>query len=192
MTKTNIAMVVLFILLVFSIIFASVSFSNLKDTQKKLVQAKEEITKLESVDELNQASEEFVEAFIQGNYKRFITGAELEKYESSTEGDYKNDETFAKTAGVKIKQFYTKLKKDTEDLAESFVTVEVRYKTDESETYSNDYFQIITLNTDWIKINGDWKVERIDVALVSDSEFDEARKEAEEALREAEESNENE
>lgn len=192
MSKKNIALIALSVLLVLSIMFAGVSFLNLKNTQKKLDQAKEEIAALKSDDELNQLSEEFVEAFILGNYKRFITGKELEKYESTTAEGYKHDEGFAKADDIEIKQFYTKAKKDSADLAESFVTVDVRYKTDESETYSNDYFQTLTLNTDWILVNGEWKVENIDVSLLSDSEFDEARKEAEEALREAEESNGNE
>lgn len=188
-TKTNI---VLSVLLVLSIIIAFTSFSNLKNTQKNLENAKKELEGLKSTDELNQVSEEFVEDFIRGKYKRYITGKELEKYESSTEGDYINDEAFAKIDEIKIKQFFTKTKKDTEDLAESFATVEVRYKTDESDTYSNDYFQTLTLNTDWIRINEEWKVENIDVSLLSDSEYDSLRKESEEALREAEESNKNE
>lgn len=182
-SKSNIVNIVLSILLIVSVSF---TFVFLSDLQK----AKGTIEKYENAESLQNRSEEFVKAFAEGDYKSYLTGEALARYEQAEKTDHDHKEQQGEINEVTIKQLFTKTTDENKEEADSYSVIEMRYETGDSGTYADDYFQTISLNTAWeLTSDNKWKVNKMDVSLLEDQNDDALRKQAEEAL-EKEEDNE--
>ncbi|ARP44554.1 hypothetical protein GTHT12_03685 (plasmid) [Geobacillus thermodenitrificans] len=175
-TVTNLVLIALLL------IAGSFSFLLYTDLQE----AKEKIEKYQDIEKLNQRSEDFIRALIYGKHKKYLTGEQLEKYETG-EKEYgtPTEKNMAKVNEMKIQQLFTKKIKNKDNEAESYAIVQVRYETGDPNKYGDDYIHTLTVNSHWVKDAGEWKVDHIDMALLEDSRDEMLRKQAEEALRKA-------
>ncbi|WP_068505915.1 hypothetical protein [Paenibacillus kribbensis] len=154
----------------------------------ELQQSKKVIAEYKDIELLNQRSEEFAKAYAKGKHKDFLTPEADSKFKKMESEKYVNlDAQDSGLETVDIQQLFTK--KAAEDgEAESFATVAIRYEMDKSKTFGDDYFQTLSINSKWKKVNNVWKVNDVKVSLLGDSSDDDLRKQAEEALRNAKES----
>ncbi|MGM1023756.1 MAG: hypothetical protein ACQEXV_25255 [Bacillota bacterium] len=154
----------------------------------ELQTAKKTIAEYQDIELLNQRSEQFAKAYAQGKHKDFLTDDAARKFKK-IEGERHTDSDIQDSSGletVDIQQLFTK-KGASVGEAESFATVAIRYEMDKSKTYGDDYFQTLSIHSQWKKVNGEWKVNNVKVNLLGDSSDDELRKQAEEAQRKAKE-----
>lgn len=175
-TVTNLVLVTLLLI--------AGSFSFLLYTN--LQEAKATIEKYQDIEKLNQRSEDFIRALIYGKHKKYLTGEQLEKYETG-EKEYgtPTEKNMAEVNEMKIQQLYTKKIKNKDNEAESYAIVQVRYETGDPNKYGDDYIHTLTVNSHWVKDAGEWKVDHLEMSLLKDSRDEMLRKQAEEALRKA-------
>lgn len=175
-TVTNLVLVTLLLI--------AGSFSFLLYTN--LQEAKATIEKYQDIEKLNQRSEDFIRALIYGKQKKYLTGEQLEKYETG-EKEYgtPTEKNMAEVNEMKIQQLYTKKIKNKDNEAESYAIVQVRYETGDPNKYGDDYIHTLTVNSHWVKDAGEWKVDHLEMSLLKDSRDEMLRKQAEEALRKA-------
>jgi len=175
-TVTNLVLIALLL------IAGSFSFLLYTDLQE----AKEKIEKYQDIEKLNQRSEDFIRALIYGKHKKYLTGEQLEKYETG-EKEYgtPTEKNMAKVNEMKIQQLFTKKIKNKDNEAESYAIVQVRYETGDPNKYGDDYIHTLTVNSHWVKDAGEWKVDHLEMSLLKDSRDEMLRKQAEEALRKA-------
>jgi|GEM_PF-1540044 len=175
-TVTNLVLVALLLI--------AGSFSFLLYTN--LQEAKATIEKYQDIEKLNQRSEDFIRALIYGKHKKYLTGEQLEKYETG-EKEYgtPTEKNMAKVNEMKIQQLFTKKIKNKDNEAESYAIVQVRYETGDPNKYGDDYIHTLTVNSHWVKDAGEWKVDHLEMSLLKDSRDEMLRKQAEEALRKA-------
>ncbi|WMT20867.1 hypothetical protein [Parageobacillus toebii] len=175
-TVTNLVLVALLL------IAGSFSFLLYTDLQE----AKATIEKYQDIEKLNQRSEDFIRALIYGKHKKYLTGEQLEKYETG-EKEYgtPTEKNMAKVNEMKIQQLFTKKIKNKDNEAESYAVVQVRYETGDPNKYGDDYIHTLTVNSHWVKDAGEWKVDHLEMSLLKDSRDEMLRKQAEEALRKA-------
>lgn len=174
--KVSLTNIILVILLLAAAGLSFIFYTDLREV-------KEVIAKYEDIEELNIRSEQFIKDFVRGNYKEYLTGAELTKYESVKEETYQHQEVVHGIEEIKIKQLFTKTLEDNDEKAESYAIVEIRYETGHSESYADDFFQTLTLKTNWKKVSEDWKINQLEVSLLGDSRDEVLRKQAQEALQ---------
>jgi hypothetical protein len=179
-TVTNLVLVVLLL------IAGSFSFLLYTDLQE----AKATIEKYKDIEKLNQQSEDFIRALIYGKHKKYLTGEQLEKYETG-EKEYgtPTEKSMAKVNELKIQQLFTKRVKNKDNEAESYAIVQVRYETGDSNQFGDDYIHTLAINSHWVKESKDWKVDRLEMSLLKDSRDEMLRKQAEEALQKASQAN---
>jgi hypothetical protein len=175
-TVTNLVLVALLL------IAGSFSFLLYTDLQE----AKATIEKYQDIEKLNQRSEDFIRALIYGKHKKYLTGEQLEKYETG-EKEYgtPTEKNMAEVNEMKIQQLFTKKIKNKDNEAESYAIVQVRYETGDPNKYGDDYIHTLTVNSHWVKDAGEWKVDHLEMSLLKDSRDEMLRKQAEEALRKA-------
>ncbi|MEK4128067.1 hypothetical protein NSS60_14835 [Anoxybacillus sp. FSL W8-0382] len=175
-TVTNLVLVALLL------IAGSFSFLLYTDLQE----AKATIEKYQDIEKLNQRSEDFIRALIYGKHKKYLTGEQLEKYETG-EKEYgtPTEKNMAEVNEMKIQQLFTKKIKNKDNEAESYAIVQVRYETGDPNQYGDDYIHTLTVNSHWVKDAGEWKVDHLEMSLLKDSRDEMLRKQAEEALRKA-------
>lgn len=175
-TVTNLVLVALLL------IAGSFSFLLYTDLQE----AKATIEKYQDIEKLNQRSEDFIRALIYGKHKKYLTGEQLEKYETG-EKEYgtPTEKNMAKVNEMKIQQLFTKKIKNKDNEAESYAIVQVRYETGDPNKYGDDYIHVLAVNSHWVKDAGEWKVDHLEMSLLKDSRDEMLRKQAEEALRKA-------
>ncbi|KZM56307.1 hypothetical protein ABEV38_15670 [Parageobacillus thermoglucosidasius] len=175
-TVTNLVLVALLLI--------AGSFSFLLYTN--LQEAKATIEKYQDIEKLNQRSEDFIRALIYGKHKKYLTGEQLEKYETG-EKEYgtPTEKNMAEVNEMKIQQLFTKKIKNKDNEAESYAIVQVRYETGDPNKYGDDYIHTLTVNSHWVKDAGEWKVDHLEMSLLKDSRDEMLRKQAEEALRKA-------
>jgi hypothetical protein len=175
-TVTNLVLVALLL------IAGSFSFLLYTDLQE----AKATIEKYQDIEKLNQRSEDFIRALIYGKHKKYLTGEQLEKYETG-EKEYgtPTEKNMAKVNEMKIQQLFTKKIKNKDNEAESYAVVQVRYETGDPNKYGDDYIHTLTVNSHWVKDAGEWKVDHLEMSLLKDSRDEMLRKQAEETLRKA-------
>jgi hypothetical protein len=175
-TVTNLVLVALLLI--------AGSFSFLLYTN--LQEAKATIEKYQDIEKLNQRSEDFIRALIYGKHKKYLTGEQLEKYETG-EKEYgtPTEKNVAEVNEMKIQQLFTKKIKNKDNEAESYAVVQVRYETGDPNKYGDDYIHTLTVNSHWVKDAGEWKVDHLEMSLLKDSRDEMLRKQAEEALRKA-------
>lgn len=175
-TVTNLVLVALLLI--------AGSFSFLLYTN--LQEAKATIEKYQDIEKLNQRSEDFIRALIYGKHKKYLTGEQLEKYETG-EKEYgtPTEKNMAEVNEMKIQQLFTKKIKNKDNEAESYAVVQVRYETGDPNKYGDDYIHTLTVNSHWVKDAGEWKVDHLEMSLLKDSRDEMLRKQAEEALRKA-------
>ncbi|MBE2910784.1 MULTISPECIES: hypothetical protein [Anoxybacillaceae] len=175
-TVTNLVLVALLL------IAGSFSFLLYTDLQE----AKATIEKYQDIEKLNQQSEDFIRALIYGKHKKYLTGEQLEKYETG-EKEYgtPTEKNMAEVNEMKIQQLFTKKIKNKDNEAESYAVVQVRYETGYPNKYGDDYIHTLTVNSHWVKDAGEWKVDHLEMSLLKDSRDEMLRKQAEEALRKA-------
>ena len=175
-TVTNLVLVTLLLI--------TGSFSFLLYTN--LQEAKATIEKYQDIEKLNQRSEDFIRALIYGKHKKYLTGEQLEKYETG-EKEYgtPTEKNMAEVNEMKIQQLFTKKIKNKDNEAESYAIVQVRYETGDPNKYGDDYIHTLTVNSHWVKDAGEWKVDHLEMSLLKDSRDEMLRKQAEEALRKA-------
>ncbi len=175
-TVTNLVLVALLLI--------AGSFSFLLYTN--LQEAKATIEKYQDIERLNQRSEDFIRALIYGKHKKYLTGEQLEKYETG-EKEYgtPTEKNMAEVNEMKIQQLFTKKIKNKDNEAESYAVVQVRYETGDPNKYGDDYIHTLTVNSHWVKDAGEWKVDHLEMSLLKDSRDEMLRKQAEEALRKA-------
>lgn len=172
-TVTNLVLVTLLLI--------AGSFSFLLYTN--LQEAKATIEKYQDIEKLNQRSEDFIRALIYGKHKKYLTGEQLEKYETG-EKEYgtPTEKNMAEVNEMKIQQLFTKKIKNKDNEAESYAIVQVRYETGDPNKYGDDYIHTLTVNSHWVKDAGEWKVDHLEMSLLKDSRDEMLRKQAEEAL----------
>lgn len=172
-TVTNLVLVTLLLI--------TGSFSFLLYTN--LQEAKATIEKYQDIEKLNQRSEDFIRALIYGKHKKYLTGEQLEKYETG-EKEYgtPTEKNMAEVNEMKIQQLFTKKIKNKDNEAESYAIVQVRYETGDPNKYGDDYIHTLTVNSHWVKDAGEWKVDHLEMSLLKDSRDEMLR---EEALRKA-------
>lgn len=172
-TVTNLVLIALLL------IAGSFSFLLYTDLQE----AKATIEKYQDIEKLNQRSEDFIRALIYGKHKKYLTGEQLEKYETG-EKEYgtPTEKNMAKVNEMKIQQLFTKKIKNKDNEAESYAIVQVRYETGDPNKYGDDYIHTLTVNSHWVKDAGEWKVDHLEMSLLKDSRDEMLRKQAEEAL----------
>lgn len=175
-TVTNL---VLIVLLLIAGSFSFLLYTNLQE-------AKATIEKYQDIEKLNQRSEDFIRALIYGKHKKYLTGEQLEKYETG-EKEYgtPTEKNMAEVNEMKIQQLFTKKIKNKDNEAESYAIVQVRYETGDPNKYGDDYIHTLTVNSHWVKDAGEWKVDHLEMSLLKDSRDEMLRKQAEEALRKA-------
>lgn len=171
-------------LVLIALLLIAGSFSFLLYTN--LQEAKATIEKYQDIEKLNQRSEDFIRALIYGKHKKYLTGEQLEKYETG-EKEYgtPTEKNMAKVNEMKIQQLFTKKIKNKDNEAESYAIVQVRYETGDPNKYGDDYIHTLTVNSHWVKDAGEWKVDHLEMSLLKDSRDEMLRKQAEEALRKA-------
>ncbi|MED3664005.1 hypothetical protein P4474_05415 [Geobacillus stearothermophilus] len=166
-TVTNLVLVALLL------IAGSFSFLLYTDLQE----AKATIEKYQDIEKLNQRSEDFIRALIYGKHKKYLTGEQLEKYETG-EKEYgtPTEKNMAKVNEMKIQQLFTKKIKNKDNEAESYAIVQVRYETGDPNKYGDDYIHILAVNSHWVKDAGEWKVDHLEMSLLKDSRDEMLRK----------------
>ncbi|QNR70529.1 hypothetical protein IAQ67_29365 (plasmid) [Paenibacillus peoriae] len=155
----------------------------------ELHKARQTIAGYQDVEALNQRSEDFARAYAQGKHQEFLTKAAVQRFaqqdnrEKDHEDVHMTDDTGLKN--VEIKQLYTKKLKDRDDQAESYATVRLQYEMGGSNSPVDDYIQTFSIHSVWIKEDGEWKANDVDISLTGDTSDDELRRQAKEALENA-------
>ena len=162
-----------------------VAISGCLMTYTDLQETKSELADYKSIDQLNQRSEKFVQDFVKGQYKKYLTGDELSKFEEGEESQNQPSEEVNLIEDVQIQQLNTKFEDKKQNEAVSYATVLVSYQTEESNNDASNYFQTLTLNSNWMKDSKEWKVSKLEVSLLEDSHDEMLRKQAEEAQENA-------
>lgn len=169
-TITNI---VLLLLLLITGSFSFVQYTNLQEAEEKIKQ-------FQDIERLNERSEDFIRALFYGKHKKFLTGNLLEEYKSSQEEHGEHlEENIGEINELKVQQLFTKRVKNEDDVAESYAIVQVRYETGESSNIQDDYIQTLSIKSHWIKESKTWKVDDLEMFLLSDSQDELLRKQAE-------------
>lgn len=150
-----------------------------------LQETKSELANYKSIDQLNKRSEKFIQDFVKGQYKKYLTGDELSKFEEGGESQNQPSEEVNLIEDVQIKQLNTKFEDKKKTKAVSYATVMVSYQTDEANNDASKYFQTLTLKSNWIKDSKEWKVNKLEVSLLEDSHDEMLRNQAEEAQEKA-------
>lgn len=154
-----------------------------------LHKAKQTIAAYQDIEMLDQRSDDFARAYAQGKHQPFLSKAAIQRFAQKDDREKDHEDVhMSEDTGLKnteIKQLYTKKVNDRDDQAESYVTMRLQYELGGSNSPVDDYTQTFSIHSVWIKEDGEWKVNDVNVSLTGDTRDDELRRQAREALENA-------
>ncbi|AOZ94873.1 hypothetical protein [Paenibacillus crassostreae] len=149
---------------------------------------KQELSSYKDIENLNQRSEDFARAYARGKHKEYLTKAAIQQFakQDTREKGYENlDIEDSGLNEVELKQLFTKRTINKENQAESYATMRLQYDVGGTDSPTDDYIQTFSVHSFWMKEDGIWKVNDVNISLTGDSADDELRRQAQEALENA-------